>query len=324
MLPDLLPKVLQWVKEFLALIRISLRYWWTRRTTSLLLWIQRMAEYGHLKKPLGHMFKTSPDETNIPMDAPTGDPSNKYPMTLSNTAFWRTDPLFIPPIPEDIAATAGFWLLENSTDHSVASAVAAVFSEIQWPSHLRSTTALIRLRDMYAECFWAPELNKSTRLKALQSAAAYYVLYHTQLISNTSKNLEVEMGKLPPDLPSDLFLDQHNGEWGGDDVFEYLLRTEDRSEPVTSACFLSYIAPYWFCGDSDATIRFRPSRLQTLTELIEVLETSNALIPTSLTDCILCAGAAMDLPLHPEDLIRVDKRWVLLLHAFKFSVIDWS
>jgi hypothetical protein len=39
------------------------------------------------------------------------------------------------PLPEDtIAVSAGFWLLENSTDFSAASAVAAAFSEFQWPS----------------------------------------------------------------------------------------------------------------------------------------------------------------------------------------------
>jgi hypothetical protein len=108
---------------------------------------------------------------------------------------------------------------------------------------------------------------------------------------------------------SDLFL-QHNEEWEGDDVFEYLLRIEDRSAPVTSARFLSYIAPYWFCGDSDATVKFRPSRLQNLNELIDVLEKHHALDAATITDCILCAGAVMDFPLHPEDLIRVDKRYL--------------
>ena len=232
-------------------------------------------------------------------------------MTLSNPAFWRQDPLFTSPIPKDIAASTGSWLPENSTDHSVTSAVAAVFPEFQWPSHLRSTTALIRLRDMYAECFRAPEFDRATRLKALQSAAAYYVLYHTQLIWSTSKSLEVETEVLR-DLPTDLFLHQHNEEWGGDDMFEHLLRIEGRSEPVTSARFLSCIAPYWFCGDSDVTVKFRPSLLQTLSELIEVLERSQALTPATVTDCVLCTGAAMDFPLHPEDLIRVDKRYVPL------------
>ena len=267
-----------------------------------------MVEHGRLTKPLGRFFKTSSDETNISEDAPKGAFSKQYPMTLSNPAFWRQDPLFTSPIPKDIAASAGFWLLENSTDCSVASAVAAVFSEIQWPSNLRSTTALARLRDTYVECFRGPEISKSARFRALQSAAAYYVLYHTHLIWSTSKNLEVEIERLPLDLPPDLFLHQRNDEWGGDDVFEHLLRIGDRSEPITSAHFLSYIAPYWFCGDSDATIRFRPSRLQTLNDLIEVLGKSQALVPSSLTDCVLCAGAAVDLPLHPEDLIRVDKR----------------
>ena len=107
----------------------------------------------------------------------------------------------------------------------------------------------------------------------------------------------------------DLFL-QHGGEWDGDDTFEYLLRIEDRSAPMTSAWFLSYIAPYWFCGDSDATVKFRPNRLQNLNELIDVLEKHHALNAATITNCILCAGAMMDFPLHPEDLILVDKRYV--------------
>ena len=232
-----------------------------------------------------------------------------YPMVLSNAGFWRQDPLFTSPAPKDTAASAGFWLLENSTGFSAASAVAAIFSEIQWPSHYHSMAALYQFRDTYVECFRAPELNKSIRLRALQSAAAYYVLYHTQLIWNILANSEIG-AECISSLSPDLFL-QHSEEWGGDDVFEYLLRIEDRSAPVTSARFLSYIAPYWFCGDSDAAVKFRPSRLQNLNELIEVLESNRALNPATATDCILCVGAVMDFPLHPEDLIRVDKRYVL-------------
>ena len=165
-------------------------------------------------------------------------------------------------------------------------------------------TALIRLRDTYVECFRAPVLNETTRLKALQSAAAYYVLYHTQLIWSISASPEARVESISS-LSPDLFL-QHSGEWGGDDIFEYLLRIEDRTAPVTSARFLSYIAPYWFCGDSDGTVKFRPSRLQHLNDLIDVMEKHHALNASTITDCILCAGAVMDFPLHPEELIRVD------------------
>jgi hypothetical protein len=240
-------------------------------------------------------------------------------MALSNPVFWRDDPLFTTTEQKDVAASAGFWLLENSTDFSAASAVAAVFSKFQWPSHQLSPTALIRFRDTYVECFRAPKLNRSTRLRALQSAAAYYVLYHTQLIWSIWKGLDVEVSSLLSDHPPDLLLHKHSEEWNGDDVFEYLLHIEDRSEPVTSARFLSYIAPYWFCGDSDSAVRFRPSRLQTLYELVAVLESSQALDPATLTDCVLCVGAAMDFPLHPEDLIRVDKRCVRSLTCRRWS-----
>ena len=238
-------------------------------------------------------------------------------MEFSDPAFWRRDPLFNSPIQKDISASAGFRLLENSTDFSAATAFAAAFPQFQWPSHHPSTIPLIRLRDMYAECFRVPNFTTSTRVKALQIAAAYYVLYHTQLVWSTWKSLEVETEGLPADLLSDLFLCQHNGEWDGDDVFEYLLRIEDRSAPATSARFLSYIVPYWFCGDSDATVKFRPSRLHNLNELIDVLEKHHALNPATITDCILCAGVAMDFPLHPEDLILVDKRYVLFPPRFR-------
>jgi hypothetical protein len=107
-------------------------------------------------------------------------------------------------------------------------------------------------------------------------------------------------------------------------VFEHLLHIKDRSEPGTSARFLSYIAPYWFCGDSDATIRFRPSRLETLPKLIEVLKESQALNAATLTECVLCVGAAMDFPLHPEDLIRVDKRCVPPVHILTVVLIGDS
>jgi len=308
----LLLRILRLAK--ILIVPFRSRRWWKRRITSFLPLIEWLTKHGHLTNSFGSVFGIFAGGTTFPAPPDADTTSTDYPMTLSNRAFWRDRPLFTSPIPKDIAVSAGFWLLENSTDFSVTAAVAAVFSEFQWPSHHRSSTALIRLRDVYVECFRAPEFEKSTRLKALQSAAAYYVLYHTQLIWSTWKSFEAgtEIEELPPDLPPDLFLCQHNDKWDGDDVFEYLLHIKDRSEPVESARFLSYIAPYWFCGDADPAIRFRPSRLQTLNELIEVLEKSQALTPSTVTNCILCAGAAMDFPLHPEDLVRVDKRCVLL------------
>ena len=274
------------------------RVWLRRKATSLAL---------HIRRVVGIVNGGA----KAPGDTRESAPNDDYPMVLSNPAFWRDVPLFHSPVPEDICVYAGFWLLENSTDFSAASAVAAVFPVFQWPSHYPSTTALIRLRDTYLECFRAYEFKKSTRLHALQSAAAYYVLYHTELIWITS-HPEVEGGKLPPDLPPDLLLHQHSNRWGGDSLFEHLLHTKDRSEPVTSARFLSYVAPYWFCCDSDSDIRFRPGRLETLHDLIDVLEGSKEMNLATLTDCLLCVGAAMDFPLHPDDLIRVDKRCVPL------------
>ena len=290
----LLTRVLSWAKG-----PTPSRIWLMQKAISFPPKIERVAEYGE-------------DVSN-----------DSHLTTLSNPAYWRNDPLFTSPVPRDIGASAGFWLLENSTDSSAASAVAAAFSGFQWPSHHHSATALVRLRDTYVECFRAPEFEKSTRLEALQSAAAYYVLYHTQLIWNTSSGLKAEAKKIPIDLPPDLFLHLPGDEWGGVGVFEHLLRIEDRSEPTTSARFLSYIAPYWFCGDSDSTIRSRPSRLPTLWELIKVLEESQVLDLVTLTDCFLCVGAAMDFPLHPEDLIRVDKRCVPSRYALTMA-LTWN
>ena len=168
----------------------------------------------HLPDLLNHVFGTS-IRTTPP--APPGEEmlSADQQMTLSNPAFWRPDPLFNSPLREDIGASAGFWLLENSTDLSAATALAAVFSEFQWPSHHPSPTALIRLRDTYMECFRGSEPKESTRVDALQSAVAYYLLYHTQLIWSTWKSLEVEVEKLPPDLPPDLLLHKYEDQWDG-------------------------------------------------------------------------------------------------------------
>ena len=312
----LLPKVLPWAKEFAAFARLWLRNRLRRRATALLFRIERVTENSYLASSFERVLRKITERMNASYDG--------YSMTLSNPAFWRHDPLFTSPVPKDVTISAGFWLLENSTDFSAAPAVAAIFSELQWPSHCHSTTALIRLRDAYVECFRAPEFGKSARLRALQSAAAYYVLYHTQLVWSTFNSREVVAGRLPPDLPPDLFLYIHNGEWDGDDVFEYLLHIEDRSEPGTSARFLSYIAPYWVCGDTNPTIRFRPSRLRTLYELIRVLKKSRALGAATLTECVLCIGAALDFPLHPEDLIRVDKRCVSLSHTSEVVLIGDS
>jgi hypothetical protein len=314
----LLPKVLPWLKDTAALTRVWLRY----QFTAFLRRIQQVTE--HWTSPIGRLCKTFIGKTIAPSHPIENVYDKFYTMSLSNPTFWRHDPLFTSPPPKDTASSAGFWLLENSTDFSAATAVAAVFSEFQWPSHYPSTTALIRLRDTYEQCFRTPKLDKSIRLNALQSSAAYYVLYHTRLIWSTSKSIEIEVENFPPELPPDLFLHKHSEEWKGADLFEYLLHIKDRSEPVTSARFLSYIAPYWFCGDSDSAIKFRSTRLDKLPELISVLESSQTLIPATLTDCVLCVGAAMDFPLHPEDMIRVDKRCVLFLHISRMVLIIWG
>ena len=310
----LLPKIRPWAKEFSALARVWLRRRAVRfrtRLKSLLLPTEWATDHGFLRGAVRLVFNISTNGADTPNQAGEDAYSVEY-MKLSNPAFWRDGPMFSLPVPKDISSSAGFWLLENSTDFSAASAVAAVFPEFQWPSHNRSTTALIRLRDTYAECSRTSGFKRHTSLKALQSAAAYYVLYHTQLIWSTSNNLKVGVEKLPSDLPPDLFLRLPRDEWKGDDVFEYLLhvKTADRSEPVKSARFLSYIAPYWFCGDSDSDIKFRPTRLPTMYDLIETLEDCRALNPMTITNCVLCVGVAMDFPLHPDDLIRVDKRYV--------------
>ena len=291
----LLPNLLPWMKAFATFARVWLR----RKATSLPLRILRV-------------FKIFTRGKNPPDHAEEYPLSGSQYFTFSNPAFWREGTLFTSPIPKDIAASAGFWLLENSTDPPAVSAVAAVFSELQWPSHDRSTTtALIRLRDTYVECLRAPEFKETARLQALESAAAYYVLYHNRLIWSALNRSEIDVSW----TPSDLLLDPDSDKWGGNDTFEHLLLTTDRPGSVTSMRFLSYIAPYWFCGDSDSAIKCRPSRLPTMYNLIEVLEKHQALDPATLTDCFLCVGAAMDFPLHPEDLVRVDKRYALLSHT---------
>jgi hypothetical protein len=201
--------------------------------------------------------------------------------------------------------------------------------------------------------------------------------------------------ELPPDplsdLLPDLFIYKSQGELY-EGLFQYLLSVDvgDRSEPVKSARFLSYIAPYWFCGDTDLTVTSRPIRLKTLNKLVKVLEESRAfeesrrlegsraleeswrlersraleesqrpeesqrleesrmleeyerfeesqrlkraqasrtpwveesraLTSATLTDCILCAGAAMYFPLHPKDLIRFDKRCAAPLVRWRWN-----
>jgi len=162
-LSGLLLEVLPWVKEFTEHTRVRLR----RKSTSLLLRIGRATEHSRLTRYLGHLCMTLIGGTSAPKHPVEDIFSKQYAMTLSNPAFWRNDPLFTSPVPKDIAVFAGFWLLENSTDSSAVSAFAAVFPEVQWPAHYRSTTALIRLRDTYVECFRTPDFNKPTRLKAL-------------------------------------------------------------------------------------------------------------------------------------------------------------
>ena len=315
------PGIPGWARKPTALARVLPKDWLRRKAMTFLPKAKQLEEYTRLPNFLKRILKTP---GGPPPQIPNEDlPNVDYPMTLS-TAFGRRDPLFKSPIPEDIGASASFWLLENSTDFSAATSVAAVFSEFQWPSHHPSTTALIRLRDTYADCLRVPNFTKPTRIKALQTAAAYYVLYHTQLIWSTWKNPKVETEKLPDDLLPDLLLGRHNEEWDKKDVFEYLLyvNSDDCPEPVESVRLLSYLAPYWFCGDSDDAIRYRPHRLRTLNTLVEVLEKCRALEPATLTDCILCAGAVMDFPLHPEDLIRIDKRCAPLSSCAS-SGFDW-
>lgn len=154
-----------------------------------------------------------------------------------------------------------------------------------------------------------PENTETTRLQALRSAAVYYVLRHMQLIWTASRGFWV--GRLFSDFSADLPLNPPVNDLGGDDLFEYL-HTRGRSDAVTFARFFSYIAPYWFWGVSGPAIRSLSARLETLHELINVLEGPNALTPAILTECVLCVGVATCLPPHPDDSIRVKKgygRW---------------
>ena len=293
-LPILLPMASRWMKEITVLALLQLR----RGSKRLL------AVFQHRIKP--------------PTMNASGDSSDPYP-EFSSPTLWRQDPMFTPLLPEDVSASAGFWLLENSTDLSVAATVAATFPEFQLPSHQPSTMALVRLRDAYMECFRQDKgenkLVESAGLKAVQTAGAYYLLYHTQIIWNASRGFDAEVEKILSDLPPDLFVHEPCKEWYGDDIFEYLLHIEDksRSDSVTSARFLSYIAPYWSCGHDKTAVKFRLSRLQTVQELIEVLKKCGALTLATLTECVLCIGVIVNFPVNPEDLIRVDKRCVRFL-----------
>jgi hypothetical protein len=70
----------------------------------------------------------------------------------SNPDFWRENPLFSSPPPEDMAASAGVWLLENDPDFMAATAAATMFSEFQWPLRRSCVTALVQLRRAYEQC----------------------------------------------------------------------------------------------------------------------------------------------------------------------------
>ena len=137
----MLPKVRPWTKEFKALARVWLRRRATRACTapkSLRLRIKDATERSFLRNSVGRVFGSCTNGTNTTDNAGedthnTGEDTHNagYLMTLSNPAFWRDGPIFTSPIPKDVGAYAGFWLLENSTDFSAASSVAAVFSEFQ-------------------------------------------------------------------------------------------------------------------------------------------------------------------------------------------------
>ncbi|KAF9646010.1 hypothetical protein BDM02DRAFT_367301 [Thelephora ganbajun] len=166
----LLSKVLPWAREFTALARVWLRHWARRRVAALLLRVERGKGHAYIARFLGRLCKIFIEDSETPDRAAEDTSGKHYPMTLSNPAFWRNDPLFVPLIPKDFSsASAGLWLLKNSTDFSAASAVAAVFSEFQWPSHYHSTTALIRLRDTYMQCLRESRFDELARLKALQA-----------------------------------------------------------------------------------------------------------------------------------------------------------
>ena len=303
-------KILSWLREIAAGVRARPRQW----SAVLLPWIkfERAEEHDHLMVP-------------VAVNQFLGNAHDGDYMRLSNPAFWRQDPLFPSPVPMDIATSAAIWLIENSTDFSTLSAVAAVFFEFQWPSNHRFVSTLIRLRDAYRGYSRAPKSDNLARIQALQCGAAYYFFYHARFIRNIAEGCDFGVEKLPSDLPPDLLLlHKDTDEWQGLDLFEYLLYTVGHSRSVKWAQFLSYIAPYWFCGDADSAIRYRSYRLPSLGELIAVLESSKALGPGTLTDCMLCVGAAMDFPLHPEDLIRVDKRCVLLLGTSRVVLISDS
>ena len=68
------------------------------------------------------------------------------------------------------------------------------------------------------------------------------------------KGTEVEVEQLSYDLPLDLFPYQHNSRWGGDDAS---LQQRPLGARNVGAVPIPR-GPYWFCGDSDATVTIKP------------------------------------------------------------------
>jgi len=96
----LLPKLLSWVNSFAQLSWVWLRRRLKRRAIALLLWIGRATEDGYQASSLGHVLRKFLGGTNAQNNAGE-DPRNDYPMTLSNPAFWRPDPLQISSVTPD-------------------------------------------------------------------------------------------------------------------------------------------------------------------------------------------------------------------------------
>ena len=78
-----------------------------------------------------------------------------------------------------VSHQTSFWLPEISTNSSAATAVTAVFSELQRPPHYCSSTALIQLCDTYMERFQSPESEESTHTEAFQPTATHHTLYNS-------------------------------------------------------------------------------------------------------------------------------------------------
>jgi Family of unknown function (DUF6535) len=316
-----------WFEKFILLVKIE----------AYLIWVKIL-----LCSRMGLRYFFSPPGSGDSLESFSITPANR-PECRDVPLF---QDLEIPVDDQSLLTSAIIWTLEASTDPAFVASAASAVMEIQQRPQVDLTTSLIRLRDTFTACFQnsrRPPPRSSAERCAIACGRAYYRLFFyapkcsirfpaTFFENNHFGPQHVRDWSTDLELVYDLLESLES--WQDPDIDTGLLQ-KSRAEVVEQRILVSLynrnrralrrrreeIFRSTSRLVSAATMHVLPHRLyfgRHLRDPIshEVMEQLGGLIfelervdSTTATDWLLCLGIYCEVPIHPHDLVPLDKRY---------------